>query len=98
MSDNMADHSTRPDEENPEWTEAHFTEARPALDVVRAVFGSDAASVLRNRGGRPPKPDRKAVTTLRVDADVLERWQNTGKGWQTRINALLREHAPSSVK
>lgn len=36
---------------------------------------------------RPKKP-----VTLRVDADVLEWFQSEGKGYQTRINAVLRSY------
>ena len=38
----------------------------------------------------------KVHTGLRIDADVLEFFKAQGKGWQTRINAVLRsymEHA-----
>jgi len=28
---------------------------------------------------------------MRVDADVLAAFRQSGKGWQTRINAVLRE-------
>jgi uncharacterized protein (DUF4415 family) len=42
------------------------------------------------RRGRPPKPDRKQTTTLRLDPDVLEYFRATGPGWQTRINEILR--------
>ena len=28
---------------------------------------------------------------MRVDAEVLEAFKATGPGWQTRINALLRD-------
>jgi uncharacterized protein (DUF4415 family) len=28
---------------------------------------------------------------LRLDPDVLAALRGTGKGWQTRVNALLRE-------
>ena len=33
----------------------------------------------------------KQVTTLRVDSDVLLWLKGQGKGYQTRINAILRE-------
>ena len=33
----------------------------------------------------------KTSTTLRVDSDVLEWFKSQGKGYQTRINAVLRE-------
>lgn len=34
----------------------------------------------------------KVPTTLRLDADVLEGLRATGKGWQTRVNAVLRQY------
>lgn len=33
----------------------------------------------------------KQVTTVRIDADVLLWLKSNGKGYQTRINAILRE-------
>jgi len=33
----------------------------------------------------------KTPTTIRLDADVMRAFQAAGKGWQTRINAVLRE-------
>lgn len=33
----------------------------------------------------------KTSTTVRVDSDVLAWLKNQGKGYQTRINAILRE-------
>jgi uncharacterized protein (DUF4415 family) len=41
--------------------------------------------------GRPKAETTKVPTTLRLDADVLEAFKATGKGWQTRINHVLRE-------
>lgn len=37
-------------------------------------------------------PDTKAVVTLRLDRDVLKWFKNQGRGYQTRINALLRAY------
>lgn len=28
---------------------------------------------------------------MRIDADVLEHLRESGKGWQTRVNAVLRK-------
>jgi uncharacterized protein (DUF4415 family) len=36
------------------------------------------------------KPTKQA-TTVRIDADVLLWLKSSGKGYQTRINAILRE-------
>ena len=35
-------------------------------------------------------PERKAVLNMRVDPDVLAFFKQTGRGYQTRINAVLR--------
>lgn len=43
------------------------------------------------RAGRPKGSGTKAATTIRLDRDVLARFQKGGRGWQTRINAALRE-------
>lgn len=43
------------------------------------------------RRGRPPLPSPKQAVKLRLDADVLAAYRNTGDGWQTRINADLRK-------
>lgn len=48
---------------------------------------------MRRRVGRPPGSGTKKRVTLRIDADVLERYRSTGEGWQTRLNADLRKAA-----
>jgi len=48
----------------------------------------DAAPV---RVGRPKSENPKVSTTIRLDQDVLEGFRKTGPGWQSRINAALRE-------
>lgn len=41
--------------------------------------------------GRPPLGDApKQQVTLRIDRDVIEKFRAGGKGWQSRINAVLR--------
>ncbi len=39
-----------------------------------------------------PLPRRKAHTTLRLDADLLDWFRAQGPGYQTRINAVLRSY------
>ncbi len=46
---------------------------------------------LRPLRGRPPLARPKAALTMRVDADVLDALKASGPGWQTRLNALLRD-------
>lgn len=40
---------------------------------------------------RPPAVGKKH-TGLRIDADVLDWFKRQGKGWQTRMNAVLRAY------
>jgi uncharacterized protein (DUF4415 family) len=39
-----------------------------------------------------PKPPRKDHMTLRIDTDVLDWFRAQGKGYQSRINAILRRY------
>jgi len=45
----------------------------------------------------PPKktalPSVKELVSLRIDQDVLEHFQESGPGWQDRINDALRKAA-----
>ena len=46
------------------------------------------------RRGRPVgslKAAPKVSTTIRFDADVLVALKHSGKGWQTRVNAAIRD-------
>ncbi len=43
-------------------------------------------------------PEKKKPVTLRLDADVLEWFKSTGKGYQTRINAILRSYFEAHKK
>lgn len=51
----------------------------------------EAAKPSIRRPGRPTVAVRRPTMTMRVDADVLEHLRASGKGWQTRVNALLRK-------
>ena len=43
------------------------------------------------RVGRPKSESPKVFTGIRLDADVVEAFRATGKGWQTRMNSALRD-------
>jgi uncharacterized protein (DUF4415 family) len=99
MAFRRVDRASRPDDENPEWTAEDFARARPASEVLPHFIGQKATDeLLRRSRGRPEKPDRKVNQTLRLDPDVLEAYRREGSGWQTRINAVLREHMPKPGK
>ncbi len=48
------------------------------------------AKALVRKGLKPVQ--RKAQLTLRLDADVLEWFRAQGRGYQTRINSILRAY------
>lgn len=41
--------------------------------------------------GRPKAEVTKERITIRLSPDVLERFRATGTGWQTRVDAALRD-------
>lgn len=68
----------------------------PAVDWSRAVVtrgGGVAATVgeIRRRTRGPNKNPTKEQVAIRVDRDVLEAFRADGPGWQTRMNAALKE-------
>ncbi len=44
------------------------------------------------RPGRPQSENAKKLVSLRLDPDIIERFRATGPGWQSGINAALREY------
>jgi uncharacterized protein (DUF4415 family) len=42
-----------------------------------------------NRGGRPVSSNPRKLLSIRLPADVIERWKATGPGWQTRMADVL---------
>jgi uncharacterized protein (DUF4415 family) len=57
-------------------------QADPDAHATDEEFWKDAKVIL---------PTRKAVVTMRLDRDLLE-WFRTQRGYQTRINAILRTY------
>ncbi len=63
----------------PEWTEEMF-------DAAEVLVGERVV-----RRGRPRADHPKASINIRLSPDVVARFRATGKGWQTRIDAALKE-------
>ncbi len=92
--------STSIDDENPEWTAEDFARAKPASEVLPKLVGATAAAeMLRQKRGRPVSVNPKAHVNLRLDPDVVAAFRATGRGWQTRLNAALKDwlkdHSPA---
>src|SRR5690606_19348409 len=82
----------RIDQDNPEWTEEDFARARPAREVLPELLGNEAAAGLLRPRGRPKAEVTKERITIRLSRDVVDRFRATGEGWQTRMDAALKEY------
>lgn len=58
---------------------------------AQAVEAFWKTATIRRGRGRPPVAVPRPTLNMRVDADVLAAFKATGPGWQTRINAVLRQ-------
>ena len=51
------------------------------------------------RRGRPPAPVTKERITIRLSRDVVNQFRASGEGWQTRVDAALKDwlkdHSPA---
>ena len=63
-------------------------------DIAQAVATDPEAAPLDPdwTRARLVLPPGKALVTLRLDRDVLDSFRKAGKGYQTRINAVLRAY------
>lgn len=71
---------------NSEWHKG----AKPASEAFAPETYAALVAMKRPRG-RPKADETKVFTAIRLDADLLETFKATGKGWQTRVNAALRQ-------
>ncbi|MET0267864.1 MAG: BrnA antitoxin family protein [Duganella sp.] len=74
----------------PELTDDFFENAVWSIGD-RGVSRSEAQAEAALRRGRPLGSGTKVSTTIRFDAEVLAGFKATGRGWQTRMNDVLRE-------
>lgn len=70
-----------------------FVDPDDAPELTREWF--ETADLYRGgkliRRGRPPAKAPKEAVSIRLSPDVLEYFRAGGRGWQTRIDAALRE-------
>ena len=76
-----------------ELTAEDMAKFRPAADVL-------PSSLKKKLGVRgPQKTPTKERITIRLSKEVVEQFRESGEGWQTRVDAALREwlqnHSPA---
>lgn len=74
---------------------ADMRQFKPARDVLPL----DLQQTLGMRIRGPQKAPVKVSTTIRLSPEVMEAFKATGKGWQTRVDAALKDwlktHSPA---
>lgn len=74
-----------------DWEKAEaMTEAE--IEAAVAADADEAGMVLDWDHATVEMPKPKAVLNMRIDQDILDYFRKTGKGYQTRINAILRAY------
>ena len=76
-----------------------FAKAKPASEFFDAKTYAALLTLKRRPGERgPQKAPPKISTTIRLSSDVLQAFRASGDGWQTRIDAALKDwlrtHSP----
>ena len=79
------------DIDNPEWSKQDISSARPAREVLPELFGVQAAKAMLKPRGRPHADVVKDRITIRLSPDVTAAFRASGDGWQTRIDAALKD-------
>lgn len=74
------------DPDAPEATDEELAEAKP----FEEAFPDLMATIAKARG-RPPVEAPRRQISIRLDPDVIEKFKATGKGWQGRINDVLKK-------
>jgi len=60
-------------------------------DTLPELTDAMLARAKVNKGGRPCSSNPRQLISLRLPADVIERWRATGAGWQTRMAERLSQ-------
>ena len=78
------------DPDSNEFGDDFLLNTKTASDFFDPETYSTLLAIKKTRG-RPKVATPKLFTAIRLDADLVETFKGTGKGWQTRVNAALRQ-------
>jgi uncharacterized protein (DUF4415 family) len=74
---------TTPDfDDIPDLTEAFWSQAKPASEILPTLFSHDVAEELLSR--------RHGQRMIALDADIVTALEKIGPDWQNRLNGALR--------
>ena len=79
------------DSDNPEWRAHDIANGRPASELLPELFGTQAAKAMLKPRGRPHADVVKDRITIRLSPEVTAAFRASGNGWQTRIDAALKD-------
>jgi uncharacterized protein (DUF4415 family) len=80
-----------PDSDNPSWRAEDLAIAKPASEVLTQLFSAERAQSLLTPRGRPKADVTKVRVGIRLSPEVIDHFKASGDGWQTRIDAALRQ-------
>jgi uncharacterized protein (DUF4415 family) len=80
--------SLRPVKSDLARVDAHVIEPEEYEEIPELTSEMMARGVWKRRG-RPISPNPKKLITLRLPANIIEKWKATGPGWQTRMATRL---------
>ena len=69
-------------EDGTNWTDEELATFRPASEFPE----------LKKFMGRPKSDNHKSRVNIRRDKEITDFFKATGKGWQTRMNNVLKEY------
>lgn len=72
-----------------ELDDAFFAKATPYVQGKKATPEEFTQALVKR--GRPVAEVTKTPVKLRLDPEILQAMRASGRGWQTRVNALLKE-------
>ncbi len=67
------------------------------VEASVALDSDEAGMVMDWENATLELPQPKAVLNMRVDKEILDYFRKTGKGYQSRINAVLRSYVERKV-
>ena len=84
-------HPHKLDTDNPTWTAVDMAKTRPSSEVLNQLFSPERAQSLLQPRGRPKPYVTKVRMGIRLSPEVIAHFKASGYGWQTRIDAALRQ-------